>query len=184
MTYKRIDEARQSTKGVTRQCGPATGERPEGAAGAKRFSIESLSTAAPRRAATPIILGIAFLAVAVAAATFLPMRIAAPVLGVLVSAAVCYVIIVAMPRATQVSLMGAAIGVSADASYAKLSDQTPVTIANGLVKLADALTKSIGLVAADAQVSMVAGVTPYFVWAFINPSISIFVLFIDGAERE
>ena len=100
------------------------------------------------QAAKPIIFGIVFLIVAQAIVFFFPMWIAAPVLGVLVSAAVCYVILVAMPRATQVSLMGAAIGVSADASYAKLNDQTPVTIANGLVKLADALTKSVGLVAA------------------------------------
>jgi hypothetical protein len=71
---------------------------------------------------------------------------------------------------------GSGYGVSADAGYAKLNDQTPITVANGLVKLADALTKSVGLIAADAQVSMVAGVTPYFVWAFII-SIIVFMGF-------
>jgi hypothetical protein len=113
-----------------------------------RTSMPDFHMATSGQAAKPIIFGIVFLIVAQAIVFFFPMWIAAPVLGVLVSAAVCYVILVAMPRATQVSLMGAAIGVSADASYAKLNDQTPVTIANGLVKLADALTKSVGLVAA------------------------------------
>ena len=60
----------------------------------------------------------------------------------------------------------AAIGVSADAGYAKLNDETPVTVANALVKLADALAKGIGLIAADAHVS-VAEVTPNFVWSLI-----------------
>jgi hypothetical protein len=130
----------------------------------------------PMVATIPIIVGALFLGVASGVGVFLPMWIAALVLGVLVSAAVCYVIIVAMPRATQISLMGVAMGVSADAGYAQLNDQTPITVANGLVKLADALTKSVGLIAADAQVSMVAGVTPYFVWAFII-SIIVFMGF-------
>jgi hypothetical protein len=80
---------------------------------------------------------------------------------------VFYVVFIAMPRAMQISIMGAALGVTADAGYARLNDQTPITIANALVKLADSMIKSVGLIAADAQVGGIAAVTPTFVWAFI-----------------
>ena len=75
-----------------------------------------------------------------------------------------------MPRATQVSIMGAAIGVSADAGYAEVNDQTPVTVANALVKVADSLTKSIGIITADAHVA-ITEVTPIFVWSLILATI-------------
>lgn len=120
----------------------------------------------PKRAGTPIGLGVAALVIAGLLVWYLPPFMAAIALGVMVSAITCFVILIAMPRATQISIMGAAIGVSADASYAKLSDQAPVTVANALVRLADALTASVGLIAADAHVS-VAEVTPTFVWSFI-----------------
>jgi hypothetical protein len=120
----------------------------------------------PKRAGTPIGLGIILLIIAALVTVFVPALIAAIILGVMVSAVVCYVVMMAMPRSTQLSIMGAAIGISADASYAKLSDETPVTVANGLIRLADGLTKSIGLIAADAQV-VVTNVTPQFVWSFI-----------------
>ena len=97
--------------------------------------MQRFNSAGRRRAATPIIYGIAFLAVAVVVAAFLPMWLAAPVLGLLVSAAFCYVVLMAMPRVTQITLMGAAMGVSADAGYAKFTDQTPITVANGLASI-------------------------------------------------
>ncbi len=119
------------------------------------------------RAVVPIVSGIVLLAISVAVAEFLPIRIAAVVLGILFSAAFSYVVLVAMPRAMQISIMGAALGVTADAGYARLNDQTPITIANALVKLADSMIKGVGLIAADAQVGGISTVTPTFVWAFI-----------------
>jgi hypothetical protein len=119
------------------------------------------------RAGVPIIAGVILLAISAAIAEFLPIQIAAVALGILFSAAFSYVVFIAMPRAMQISIMGAALGVTADAGYARLNDQTPITIANALVKLADSMIKSVGLIAADAQVGGIAAVTPTFVWAFI-----------------
>jgi len=124
----------------------------------------------PKRAGTPIALGVFLLALAIGVVNVLPAFFAAGVLGVLVSAVVCFVILMTMPRATQVSIMGAAIGVSADAGYAEVNDQTPVTVANALVKVADSLTKSIGIITADAHVA-ITEVTPIFVWSLILATI-------------
>lgn len=102
----------------------------------------------------------------------LPNRTAALLLGALAAAALCYALRDG-PRAPQVALMWLAIGVSADAAYAKLNDQPSFTIANGLmrlfdglVKLVDTLLKGIGIGTADARVKLGA-VTPDFVWALI-----------------
>jgi hypothetical protein len=118
------------------------------------------------RAAIPIIIGALFLGLGLAAVDFLPGMGAAIAVGLLVSAGFSYVVLIAMPRATQLSLMGAAIGVSADAGYAKLNDQTPITVANALVKMADSITEGVGLIAADAKVNL-PDLTPWGVWAFI-----------------
>jgi hypothetical protein len=82
--------------------------------------------------------------------------------------------LVAMPRATQISLFGAAIGVTADGAYANFTDQTPVTVASGLVHLATSLGKAVGLVAANAVPGSGALTTiPIGVWSFIICSIVI-----------
>ena len=129
----------------------------------------------PKRAGTPIGLGILFLLICWLLAQYLPPLYAAIILGVLVSAVVCFVVLMAMPRGTQISIMGAAVGVSADAGYAKFNDETPITVANALVKLADTLTKSIGLVTSDAHIN-IDQVTPSFVWAFIFSTIVFMAL--------
>ena len=120
----------------------------------------------PKRARTPIIYGLIVIAVLVAIVSVLPPVIAAIAIGILISAVVCYVVLMAMPRATQISIMGAAIGISADAGYAQVNDQTPVTVANGLIKMADSLVKAVGLVSTDAHVN-VADVSVFGVWSFI-----------------
>ena len=124
----------------------------------------------PKRAGTPIVSGILFLSVCWLVCHFLPPFYAAIILGVLVASVVCFVVLMAMPRGTQISIMGAAVGVSADAGYAKFNDETPITVANALVKLADSLTKGMGLITTDAHVN-VNHVTPSFVWAFIFSTI-------------
>jgi len=50
----------------------------------------------PRRAGTPIVLGVALLVIALAVIELLPSFIAAIVLGVLVAAVACFVILMAM----------------------------------------------------------------------------------------
>jgi len=97
---------------------------------------------------------------------------AAALIGALVSAAACFVMLVAMPRATQLSLFGAAVGVTADGAYATFTDQTPVTIANGLVRLADGLGKAVGLITANAGIGDVM-VIPVGVWSFILCTVAI-----------
>jgi hypothetical protein len=71
--------------------------------------------------------------------------------------------------------MGAAIGVSTDAGYAKLNGETPVTIANALVKLADSMATGAGIVAADAHVNTIGFMT-HFVWALILSAV-VFMAF-------
>jgi hypothetical protein len=138
-----------------------------------RLEMMSSSTG-EKRAAIPIVSGIILLAVAYAIIVLFSAFVAALLLGVLASTVVSYVILMAMPRVAQITIMGAAIGVSSDAGYAQLNDKTPVTVATGLVKLAGSLIKSITLISNDARVN-IAAVTPVFVWAFIL-SMAVFML--------
>ena len=119
-----------------------------------------------RRAAKPIIGGVALIAILFGVGMVFPPAVAASLAGVLISAVVCFVVLIAMPRAAQISAMGAALGISADAGYAKLNNQSPVTVANGLTDLADSLINGIGIVAKDAHVA-VSQAVPFGVWAFI-----------------
>jgi len=93
----------------------------------------------PRCAGTPIGLGVFILVLAGLLVKSLSATYAAIAIGVLAATVASFVVLMAMPRAMQISIMSAAIGVSADAGYAKINDETPVTVANGLVKLADGL---------------------------------------------
>lgn len=120
----------------------------------------------PQRAATPIALGTVLLVVAGLIVSLLPAWVAAIVLGILAAAVTCYVVLMVVPRNAQIAFMGAAIGVSADAGYAKVTEAAPVTIANALVEWADSLMTAIGLISASSGVN-VTDVAKNFVWAFI-----------------
>jgi hypothetical protein len=67
--------------------------------------------------------------------------------------------------------MGAAIGVSADGAYAGFTDQTPVIIANALVKLAHGIGQGVGLIATDAGSHIDSSILPVGVWSFIGASV-------------
>ncbi|NJM35539.1 MAG: hypothetical protein HC850_13505, partial [Rhodomicrobium sp.] len=108
-----------------------------------------------------------------AALWFLPNRTAAVILGILAGVALTYLVIQTWQRTTQIAIFWLSAGVVADAAYAKLNDQAPVTIASlivklaeSIVKLADILIRSAGIAGPDLRAKM-AAVTPDFVWALI-----------------
>jgi hypothetical protein len=109
---------------------------------------------------------------------FLPSRTAAIIVGIVVAALLSYFILQNLDRITQVAILWLGIGITADAAYARVNDQTPVTIASALVKLAEAIIKlgniminSLGIPAVNADPRFRAGgpvsVAPEFVWALI-----------------
>ncbi len=63
------------------------------------------------------------------------------ILGVLAAVALIYLVFQTWQRTTQLAVFWLSAGVVADAAYAKLNDQVPVTVANLLVRLADAIVK-------------------------------------------
>jgi hypothetical protein len=117
----------------------------------------------------------ALLAVAAAAAALwlLPNRTAAVILGVLAGISLIYLVLRYWQRTAQIAVFWLSMGVIADAAYAKLNDVVPVTVANlliqlaqAVVKLTDILIRSLGISGPDIREKMTA-VTPDFVWALI-----------------
>jgi hypothetical protein len=124
------------------------------------------------RAAATVLIGLLFLGLCWCVARWMSPNYAAATIGTLVSSGASLVMLVAMPRAMQLSLFGAALGITADGAYATFTDQTPITIANGLVRLANSLGKAVGLIAADAGIGPLT-VIPIGVWSFILCMIAI-----------
>jgi hypothetical protein len=125
------------------------------------------------RRVAPFAAAVALLAVAVALILFVPARTAAAVLGILAGAVLGYNVMTGARYAVQIAVLWAAIGVTADAAYARLNDQAPVTVAGALTKVIDAcvklsepLIKGVGLAAANPR-AKVEAVAPDFVWALI-----------------
>jgi hypothetical protein len=130
------------------------------------------------------------LAGAAAAIYLLPNRTAAVILGVLAGLALSTYVLRGLERATQVAITWLTIGVVADAAYAKLNDQTPVTIVGalvkvveGAVKLLDVLIRSIGIGGPNVRGQM-AAVTPDFVWALILATTLMMVIGLLGRQRS
>lgn len=107
---------------------------------------------------------------------FLPARTAAVIVGVIVAGLLTFLLLSNVERVTRIAILWLAIGVTADAAYARVNDQAPVTIASALVKLAEALIKlgeivlrslEIPLAAVDPRRAPPVTVAPEFVWAFI-----------------
>jgi len=125
----------------------------------------------------PIVIPVAAVILIIAAAAavlyFLPSGIAATFLGVVAAIAVYYGFLQTSPRIVRASIMWAGIAIGADAAYAKLNDQTPVTLANALTKFVDAIMKLAGILLKNAGPrildikSKLGAFTPDFVWAFI-----------------
>jgi hypothetical protein len=137
-----------------------------------------------------ILVAVLVIAGAAAAIIFLPNRTAAVILGVLAAAGLATYVLRSLERTTQVALLWLTVGVVADAAYAKLNDQAPVTIAGalvkvgeGAVKLIDVLVRSIGIGGPNLQKQM-AAVTPDFVWALILTTLLLMVIGMLGRQRE
>jgi hypothetical protein len=126
-----------------------------------------------------VLVVIAVIAAGAAVIYFLPGRTAAIIVGIIVAAALTYFLLRGFAQSTQIALLWLAVGITADAAYARVNDQTPLTIASALVKLAEAVIKlgdimirSLGIPAvADrggrAAAAAPVSVAPEFVWAFI-----------------
>lgn len=135
-----------------------------------RQVIASIRQALPTIVAAVVVIGGAVLVV-----SLLPGRTAAVIIGVAAAALVTYFLVRQAGRATQIALLWLMIGISADAAYARVNDQVPITIAyalvkvaEGLIKLGDILIRSVGitLAAGDPRVRPLS-VAPEFVWALI-----------------
>jgi hypothetical protein len=119
---------------------------------------------------TPLLLPIAIAVVLVA---FAPARVAAALLGVLLGIALSNSFLPRVRHTTQIAILWSAITVSADAAYARLNDQAPLTIVNvftkvvdGIMKLVFPLIRDLGLPVADPRYKVTA-VAPDFIWALI-----------------
>jgi hypothetical protein len=111
--------------------------------------------------------------VAVVLVAFAPARIAAALLGVLLGIGLSNSFIPRVRPAAQIAILWAAITVTADAAYAKLNDQAPVTIVNAFAKVVDAIMKlvfplirELGLSVTDPRYT-IAAVAPDFIWALV-----------------
>ena len=135
-----------------------------------------------------ILVVILALAGAAAAIYLLPNRTAAVILGVLAAAALSTYVLRGLERTTQLAITWLTVGVVADAAYAKLNDQTPVTVAGALVKVAEGavklievLIRSIGIGGPNVQKQM-ASVAPDFVWALILTTPLLMVINLIGRQ--
>src|SRR5262249_13408194 len=122
------------------------------------------------QAIRPLLLPIA---VAVILVLFAPARVAAALLGVLLGIALSNSFIPRVRATTQIAILWSAITVAADAAYARLNDQAPLTVVNAFAKVVDAIMKlvfplirDLGLPVADPRYKVVA-VAPDFIWALI-----------------
>lgn len=138
---------------------------------------------------TILIVVLAFMAAA-AAIYLLPNRTAAVILGVLAGAALSTYVLRGLERATQVAITWLSLGVVADAAYAKLNDQAPVTVAGALVKVAEGIAKlievlvrSVGIGGPNLQKQM-AAVAPDFVWALLLSTTLLMVIGLMGSRRN
>jgi hypothetical protein len=121
---------------------------------------------------------------------FLPHKTAAVILGILAGIALSVFVVRGFERTTQIAMLWLSLGVVADAAYAKLNDQTPVTIANLVVRLAESMVKlvevvirSFGVGGPDLRAKMTA-VAPEFVWALFLVTTLLLVIGLAGRQRS
>jgi hypothetical protein len=130
------------------------------------------------------------LALVLALILFAPARGAAAILGIIAGSIAGYYIMSRARYQVQIAVLWAMIAVTADAAYARLNDQAPVTLAGALVKIIDAclklaepLIKGFGLTAADPRVK-VGAVAPDFVWALILSLIAMIAIGFPSLFRK
>lgn len=121
----------------------------------------------------PVMSALAFAALCAALIWVFQARTAAVLIGVLTAAAYYYLVLHTAQSSVQMGVFWAFLAITADAAYAKLNDQAPVTIVSGIAKFVDALIKlsegivrGIGIPTGEARVKM-ASVAPDFLWAVI-----------------
>lgn len=126
-----------------------------------------------RQRALPVVTIVIALAAIAAVLMMAPNRTAAVVLGLFAAAMLSFALLRHLSATAQAAVLWFAIGITADAAYAKLNDIAPVTIAGALmkvvdaiVKLGDTLVRSVTPLPLDAR-GKIAAVTPDFVWAVI-----------------
>jgi hypothetical protein len=127
----------------------------------------------------PLLLPIALAVILVA---FAPARTAAALLGILLGIALSHSFIPRVRPGVQTAILWSAITVTADAAYARLNDQAPLTIVNiftkvvdGIMKLVFPLIRDLGLPIADTRYKVIA-VAPDFVWALILSLVALMSL--------
>jgi hypothetical protein len=125
------------------------------------------------RRSVPFLVFVILIGLAVAIIDFVPGRGGAALLGILAGAILSHGINTGTRLTVRVAVLWSAIAVAADAAFAKLNDQAPITLANALtrvvdavIKLAEPLIRGLGIAAADPR-AKVAAVAPDFVWALI-----------------
>ncbi len=125
------------------------------------------------RRSVPVMGIVLVLAVIAAAVLTIPARGAAAVLGIVAGIFLGYSLILRARHTVQIAVLWVAAAVTADAAYARLNDQAPVTLANALARVIDAflkltepLIKGLGLSIGDPR-TKVGAVAPEFVWALI-----------------
>jgi hypothetical protein len=135
-----------------------------------------------RETLAPVMAALAFAAICAGLIWAFQARTAAVLIGIITATAYYYLVLHASSRTVQMSIFWASLAITADAAYAKLNDQTPVTIISGIAKLADALVKlgegivrSVGIQTGEARVKM-ASVTPDFFWALVLTIILLMVI--------
>jgi len=127
---------------------------------------------------------------AAAAIWFLPRSTAAIIIGVFGGIALTKLVLEGLQRNAQIAILWLSLGVIADAAYAKLNDQAPVTIAALVVKLADAIVKLFDVLVQSAGIAglslrdQLAAVTPDFVWALILSSTVLMAMSLKGIRRH
>jgi hypothetical protein len=133
------------------------------------------------------------IAIAVLLVAFAPARTAAALLGILAGIGLSYSFIPGLRPSAQTAILWSALTVTADAAYARLNDQAPLTIVNAFTKVVDAIMKlvfplirDLGLPVVDPRNKVVAA-APDFIWALILSlvvSIALASLFPSQGRRR
>src|SRR5271165_6925488 len=142
------------------------------------------------RRAAPFLGAIVFAILVIALLFFAPARSAAALLGILAGAALAYSLAKQASYRVQLAVLWSAVAITADAAYARLNDVPPITLANALNKVIDAILKlsdplihALGFTVADPR-AKVGAVAPEFVWALILAFILAMALGVPFTNRR
>ena len=135
----------------------------------------------------PLFLPVTIAAVLIA---FAPARVAATLFGVLAGIGLSGSYISRVRPGAQTAIFWIAVTVSADAAYARWTDQAPLTIVNafskfvdGAMKLVFPLIQNLGFPVADPRYKVVA-VAPDFIWALTLSLVALMSLSFAFPKRR